>query len=144
MTDIAQLEKGLLAAIASSRDEAALEAVRIAALGKNGSISALLKTLGTMTPDERKAQGPAINGLKDRVSAAITAAKDALAATALGARLNTETVDVTLPVREAPTETGRVHPISQVPMNSQRSSPTWASPSPKDLISRPTITTSPN
>ena len=75
MTDIAQLEKVLLAAIASSKDEAALEAVRIAALGKNGSVSALLKTLGTMTPDERKAQGPAINGLKDRVSAAITAAK---------------------------------------------------------------------
>src|SRR5512143_1154316 len=114
MTDIAQLEKVLLADIASSRDEAALEAVRIAALGKNGSVSALLKTLGTMTPDERKAQGPAINGLKDRVSAAITAAKDALAAAALDARLNTETVDVTLPVREAPTETGRVHPISQV------------------------------
>src|SRR5512136_1909109 len=106
MTDIAQLEKGLLAAIASSKDEAALEAVRIAALGKNGSVSALLKTLGTMTPDERKTQGPAINGLKDRVSAAITVAKDALTAAALDARLNTETVDVTLPVREAPTEIG--------------------------------------
>ena len=114
MSDIAQLEKDLLAAIASAKDEAALEAVRVAALGKSGSVSALLKTLGTMTPDERKVQGPAINGLKDRVTAAIAAAKDALAAAALDARLDTETVDVTLPVREAPTETGRVHPISQV------------------------------
>ena len=67
-----------------------------------------------MTPDERKVQGPAINGLKERVTAAIAAAKDALAAAALDARLTTETVDVTLPVREAPAETGRVHPISQV------------------------------
>ncbi|HET7164223.1 MAG TPA: phenylalanine--tRNA ligase subunit alpha, partial [Pseudolabrys sp.] len=65
MTDIAQLEKELLAAVASAKDEAALEAVRISALGKSGSVSALLKTLGTMTQDERKVQGPAINGLKD-------------------------------------------------------------------------------
>jgi phenylalanyl-tRNA synthetase alpha chain len=77
-------------------------------------VSALLKTLGAMTPDERKVQGPAINGLKERVGAAIATAKDALGSSALDARLNSETVDVTLPVREAPTETGRVHPISQV------------------------------
>src|SRR5690348_13396619 len=114
MTDIAQLEKELLAAVASAKDEAALEAVRVATLGKSGSISALLKTLGAMTPDERKTQGPAINGLKDRVTAAIAAAKNAFAAATLDARLNSETVDVTLPVREAAAETGRVHPISQV------------------------------
>ena len=70
MSDIAQLEQELLAAIASAKDEAALEAVRVAALGKSGSVTALLKTLGAMTPDERKVQGPAINGLKDRVTAA--------------------------------------------------------------------------
>ena len=67
-----------------------------------------------MTPDERKVQGPAINGLKDRVTAAIAARKDELGAAALDARLAAETVDVTLPVREAPAESGRVHPISQV------------------------------
>ena len=114
MSDTAQLEKDLLAAIAAARNEAALEAVRVAALGKSGSVSALLKTLGAMTPDERKAQGPAINGLKDRVTAAIASAKAALGAAALDARLATETVDVTLPVREAPVEIGRVHPITQV------------------------------
>jgi phenylalanyl-tRNA synthetase alpha chain len=54
MSDIAQLEQDLLAAIASAKDEAALEAVRVSALGKSGSVSALLKTLGAMTPDERK------------------------------------------------------------------------------------------
>ncbi len=114
MPDIAQLEKDLLSAVAAAKDEAALEAVRVSALGKSGSISGLLKTLGSMTPDERKVQGPAINGLKDKVGAAIAARKEALAAAALDARLNTETVDVTLPVREPPAETGRVHPISQV------------------------------
>src|SRR5450756_381116 len=114
MSDIAQQENDLLIAIASAKDEAGLEAVRVAALGKSGSVSALLKTLGAMTPDQRKVQRPAINGLKDRVTAAIAAARDALGAAALDARLRTETVDVTLPVREAPTEAGRLHPISQV------------------------------
>ena len=84
------------AAIAGAADEAALEAVRVGALGKSGSVSALLKTLGGMTPDERKAQGPLINGLKDRVTAAIAARREALKGAALDARLNTETVDVTL------------------------------------------------
>jgi phenylalanyl-tRNA synthetase alpha chain len=114
MTETAQLEKDLLTAVASAKDEAALEAVRISALGKNGSVSALLKTLGTMTPDERKLQGPIINGLKDRVTTAIATAKDAFSLATLNARLNTETVDVTLPIRETPAESGRVHPVSQV------------------------------
>ena len=64
MSDIAALEQEITGAIASAKDEAALEAVRVAALGKSGSVSALLKTLGSMTPDERKVQGPAINGLE--------------------------------------------------------------------------------
>src|SRR5512142_1341876 len=114
MSDIAQLEQQILAEVSGAADEAVLEQVRVAALGKSGSVSALLKTLGSMTPDERKAKGPAINGLKDKVTAAIAARKDELAASALDARLVSETVDVTLPVREAPAESGRVHPISQV------------------------------
>jgi phenylalanyl-tRNA synthetase alpha chain len=114
MTDLRTLETELLTAIAAAADEAALEAVRVAALGRNGSISALLKTLGTMTPDERKQQGAAINSVKDSVTAALTARKNELKALALDQRLNTEAVDVTLPVREPPTETGRLHPITQV------------------------------
>ena len=114
MTDIAALESSISSAIASASDEAALEGVRVAALGKSGSVSALLKTLGSMTPDERKAQGPLINGLKDRVTAALAARREALKGAALDARLNTETVDVTLPVRESPAGDGRIHPVSQV------------------------------
>src|SRR4051812_38043770 len=91
MSDIAQLESELLTAVTSAKDEAALEAVRVAALGKSGSVSALLKTLVSMTPDERKAQGPAINGLKERITAAIGTAKEALGMAALDARLASET-----------------------------------------------------
>jgi phenylalanyl-tRNA synthetase alpha chain len=114
MTDIPALETELIAAVNAAPDEAALENVRIAALGKSGSVSALLKTLGTMTPEQRKVEGPRINGLKDAVNAALAARKDALKNAALDQRLNTATVDVTLPVREPPAEAGRVHPISQV------------------------------
>ncbi|KAB2883567.1 MAG: phenylalanine--tRNA ligase subunit alpha [Pseudorhodoplanes sp.] len=114
MSDIAKLETEILAEIAAAADEAALEAVRVAALGKKGSVSELLGTLGKLPAEERKTRGPLINGLKERVTAAIAAKKADLAARALDARLNTETVDVTLPVREASAETGRIHPISQV------------------------------
>src|SRR5262245_29372939 len=114
MSDPSTLERDILGAVADAPDEAALESVRVAALGKQGSVSELLKTLGAMTPDERKQKGPLINSLKDRVTEAIAARRQALKGAALDARLNTESIDVTLPVREALAETGRIHPISQV------------------------------
>jgi phenylalanyl-tRNA synthetase alpha chain len=114
MSDIAKLETDILSAVVSSNDEAALESVRVAALGKSGSVSALLKTLGGMTPEERKTQGPAINGLKDRVTQAIAERREALKNATLDRKLASETVDVTLPLRESPAEAGRIHPISQV------------------------------
>jgi phenylalanyl-tRNA synthetase alpha chain len=114
MSDTAQLEQEILSAVAAAGDEAALETVRIAALGKSGSVTALLKTLGAMAPEERKSQGPLINGLKDRVNAALAARRETFKSAALEARLNSESLDVTLPVREAPFEIGRVHPITQV------------------------------
>jgi phenylalanyl-tRNA synthetase alpha chain len=114
MSDTAQLETQILADVAAAADEAALETVRVAALGKQGSITALLKTLGTMAPDVRKSQGPQINGLKDRVNTALAERRETFRHAALEARLNTESIDVTLPVREAPFDIGRVHPITQV------------------------------
>src|SRR6478735_7047852 len=100
MTDLATLEQTILADIASAGDEAALEAVRVAALGKKGSVSALLATLGKMSPDERKTQGAAINLAKDKVTQALAARRDILKSAALDARLASETIDVTLPLRE--------------------------------------------
>jgi len=112
MTDIASLQSDLLAQILAAGDEAALEAIRVAALGKKGTVSELLKTLGAMSPDERKVQGPLLNGLRDAVAMAIAERKIALADAALNARLKTETVDVSLPPR--PENQGGVHPIAQV------------------------------
>ena len=114
MVDEAELETSILAEVGAADTEAALDAVRIAALGKKGSVSALMATLGRMSPDERKTKGAALNLLKDRVSAALGARRDALAAQALLARLASETLDVSLPVREPPVLAGRLHPISQV------------------------------
>ena len=114
MSDLATLETEILAAIAASSDEAALEAVRVNALGKKGSVSALLATLGRMSPEERKTEGAAINAAKDTITQALTARRDILKSAALDARLASETIDVTLPLRETPTEQGRVHPLTQV------------------------------
>ncbi|MGZ8362613.1 MAG: phenylalanine--tRNA ligase subunit alpha, partial [Caulobacteraceae bacterium] len=60
MTDLTALESGLTAQIAAAPDVAALEAVRVAAVGKQGQVSALLKSLGSMTPEERQTKGPEI------------------------------------------------------------------------------------
>src|SRR3974377_557523 len=114
MTDLTQLENEILADITAAGHDAALEGSRVAGLGKNGTITSLLKTLGTLPPEQRKSQGPLVNGMKDRVNAALAERREAFKAAALEARLNTESVDVTLPVREAPAEIGRVHPITQV------------------------------
>ena len=108
------LEQGLMTDIAAAADEAAIEPVRIAALGKKGSISELLKSLGAMSTEERMSAGPAINGLKERVNTALQARKSELKDAAINARLITEKVDVTLPVPQSPAERGRIHPISQV------------------------------
>jgi phenylalanyl-tRNA synthetase alpha chain len=114
MTDLAHLETDLLAQIGLAADEAALEAIRVAALGKKGSISEQLKSLGSMSQDERKTIGPVINGLKDRVTAALSERREMLKDAALTARLARESVDITLPLRAAPTSEGRVHPIADV------------------------------
>ncbi|GJE53955.1 phenylalanine--tRNA ligase subunit alpha [Methylobacterium thuringiense] len=114
MTDLDTLEHSLLEQVGGASDEAALDAVRVSALGKKGAVSELLKTLGAMTPEERKERGPLINGLRDRVAGALGTRRDALQAAALDARLASERIDVTLPLREAPEMRGRIHPISQV------------------------------
>jgi phenylalanyl-tRNA synthetase alpha chain len=114
MADFKKLEAELLAAITAAEDDTRLETIRVAALGKKGSISELLKTLGTMTPEERKQEGPLINGLRDRVSEAITQKRDTLKRAATAERLVADKVDVTLPLRAGPLERGRIHPVSQV------------------------------
>jgi phenylalanyl-tRNA synthetase alpha chain len=112
MTDLATLEAEIVSAVQASADLAGLDAVRVNVLGKSGSISALLKGLGAMGPDERREQGPLINGLRDRVQAALTQRKSALEAAALDAQLAAERLDLTLPA--PPRRRGSVHPTMQV------------------------------
>jgi phenylalanyl-tRNA synthetase alpha chain len=114
MPDLKKLQAEILGEIASAQDEAALESVRIAALGKKGSISALLASLGKMAPEERKAQGAAINALKDEVMEALAARRAVLKELALDERLKSEALDVTLPIAPHGIEAGRIHPVSQV------------------------------
>ena len=144
-TDLTSLETALLAEIAGAGDLDAIERVRIAALGKKGQIPELMARLGTLPADQRKTFGQAVNGLKTRVGEALEGRK-----TATGARR---------PQRAARDRAGRrhaacaaraaarrAHPSRQpgVRRGLPRSSPTWASPSPKVPTSRPMTSTSPS
>ncbi|GGD14404.1 phenylalanine--tRNA ligase subunit alpha [Aquisalinus flavus] len=112
MSDLDQLEKDLSDRIAAAETEAALDDVRVHALGKKGVVSERMKTLGRMSPEERQEMGPALNGLKGRIGEAIAARKAMLEEAALEARLASEKVDITLPVR--PEAKGKIHPVTQV------------------------------
>jgi phenylalanyl-tRNA synthetase alpha chain len=98
--------------IASAPDEAALEDLRVAAVGKKGEISLKMRELGKMSPEERQTAGPALNALKDEINTALAAKKSALGDAALNERLKAEWLDVTLPGR--PRRMGTLHPVSQV------------------------------
>ena len=95
---------------AATLDE--LEAARIAFLGKQGSVSTLLKTLGAMSPEERQQTAPAIQALRQQVTDTLAERREAMEAAALEQRLAAETLDLSLPAPEAPQ--GSVHPVSQV------------------------------
>ena len=110
--DYAATHSDALARIAGAGDLDSLERLRVEFLGKQGSISALLKTLGGMSADDRQAQGPQIHALREGVTAALTEAKSALESAALEAQLASEKLDLTLPA--AATPRGSIHPVSQV------------------------------
>ena len=112
MSDIEAIQTQLLGDIEAAADVGAVEALRVAALGKAGSITGLLKTLGGMSPEERQVQGPAIHGLRESVTAALVARKAVLDAAALDVKLAAEAIDMTLPAEAGPR--GSVHPVSQV------------------------------
>jgi phenylalanyl-tRNA synthetase alpha chain len=113
LSDIKTIEKEALAAINAATTLDALDAVRVAELGKKGRVSGLMSGLGKMSPDERKENGPKLNALKVTVEEAVRARKAALEAKALEAQLVTEKVDLTLPPALGP-RTGTLHPVMQV------------------------------
>ncbi len=106
-----QLRDELMAEVEAADTLDALEVLRVSALGKKGRITDLMKGLGGLEPEQRKATGQALNALKDEVQGAIEAKKSSMADAELDRRLMTEKIDVTLPTRPEPE--GFVHPISQ-------------------------------
>jgi phenylalanyl-tRNA synthetase alpha chain len=112
MSDLANLTASALSAVAAATSVAALEEVRVGTLGKNGKLTALLKQLGALSPEERKTQGQALNESKQAVSDAIDARASVLKLSEVNSRLEKEWLDITLLPR--PQAQGSIHPISQV------------------------------
>jgi phenylalanyl-tRNA synthetase alpha chain len=106
------LREKYLTAIAGAANEAALEELRIAAVGKKGEVALQMRELGKMSPEERQVMGPKLNALKDEINTALSAKKSALEDAALDERLKAEWLDVTMPPRPRPQ--GTIHPVSQV------------------------------
>ena len=111
MAEFDQQSAGILDEIATAASLEALEAIRVAVLGRRGSLTAAMRELGNLDPEARRRTGAELNAAKDRITAALGEAADRLGRAALDDRLATERADVTLPVWFA--SEGRVHPISQ-------------------------------
>src|ERR1700674_3754392 len=99
MSDLSTIRSEALDAVAAAADLAALDAVRVAALGKKGSVTGLMKTLGALAPEQRRDFGAQVNQLKGEIEAALDARKSALGRSALAARIAAEKIDVSLPAR---------------------------------------------
>ena len=111
MSELDALKEKYLKAVAAAADEATLEELRVASMGKKGEVSLKMRELGQMSDEERKVAGPALNALKAELNEALAARKTALADAALEARLAQETLDVSLSPR--PRAEGTIHPVSQ-------------------------------
>jgi len=112
MDGLDALKSKYLDGILGASDEAALEDLRLAAIGKKGEVALKMRELGKMTPEERQVAGPALNALKDEINSAVLARRASLEDAALEARLASEWLDVSLPGR--PRREGSIHPVSQV------------------------------
>lgn len=111
MDDLERLKADLLVTAEEAADLAALEELRVRALGKKGSLTGLMKELGRLDPERRRARGQALNAVKDAVAEAIEGRKRLLQEQALDARLQQERIDVSLPARPQPV--GHLHPLSR-------------------------------
>lgn len=112
MENLEVLTQQALDAVAAATDAAALDQVRVQYLGKKGEITALMKNLGKVAPEDRPKIGAVINEARDKVQTALNARKADLEAAALNAKLAAETIDVTLPGRGV--EQGGLHPVTRM------------------------------
>ena len=110
---IKEMKPTLIQAIQQAENLVALDEIRVKSLGKNGSITGLMKSIGKLSAEERKSAGQILNVFKDEISSLIDEKKQALELQEMNERLASQTVDITLPVRPN-TNVGRIHPVSQV------------------------------
>ena len=114
MTDLNKLEHDIIEAIDAADSEEILNDVRVKAVGKKGKISELLKSLGSMEPEERKTKGAELNQVKNRINEAINSRSKFLIDKKLETELAADSEDITKPVRLGSMNEGRIHPVSQV------------------------------
>src|SRR5438270_4165910 len=116
MEDAGRLRDEVLGEISRAETPDALEAIRVAALGRRGRLTEMMRGLGALAPDARREAGARLNAVKDEIAAAIEEAADRLRLAEISQRLASERADVTLPVLPAAPLSfgpGRIHPISQ-------------------------------
>lgn len=106
-----ELRRAAEADIAAAADARTIETLRVELLGKKGRVTDLLKSLGGMAHEQRKAFGELVNTLKDQLSAQLEARARAIAEADLARRLASETIDVTLPGRGS--QAGGLHPVTR-------------------------------
>ena len=112
MENIENIKQETLQAITEAKDLKALDDIRVAALGKKGKITELMKSLGSLSVEEKKERGKGLNILKTDIENALEKQKEILEAKELNERLQNEKIDVTLPIR--PENQGRIHPVSKI------------------------------
>ena len=106
------LKSEALTAIANAQDERQIDEVRIKYLGKKGELTAILKQMGSLTPEERPIMGQLVNKAKVELEEAITAAAENFKAKAADQKLKAETLDITMPSK--PAVKGGLHPLNIV------------------------------
>jgi phenylalanyl-tRNA synthetase alpha chain len=107
-----ELEENALKSIAAAQSEAELESARLEFLGKEGSVSKILKQLGQLSPDEKPRVGQRANHVRDSIQDALAKRKHLLYQKELETKLLTETIDVTMPGTKPPL--GHIHPLRQI------------------------------
>ena len=112
MEDLESLKTKILQNIQAAADLKSLEEVKVAAMGKKGAVTEMMKGLGALAAEQRVEAGKKLNVLKNEIEQAISMRREVLEAEELNKKLATETVDITLPVR--PEIQGRIHPVSKI------------------------------
>ena len=109
---LALIKESALAAVAAAADEKAIEEIRVSVLGKKGELTAILKQMGGLSPEERPIVGQLANKIRAEIEAAIDSAKKAFAAESENKKLREETLDITMPSK--PAKVGKLHPLNTV------------------------------